>query len=80
MLRPSAAPRWKITTSRLLVVPGLTAPHAARVRKDGIAAVPTIAIAPPFMNARRVMLMLYASLTLDPWVLAFGSWLLAFSF
>jgi hypothetical protein len=55
MLSPSAAPRWKITTSRLLLALGLTAPHAARVRKEGIAAVPTTAIAPLFINARRVM-------------------------
>src|SRR5208337_2380263 len=45
-----------MTTSRLPLELASTAPHAARVRKEGIAAVPTTAIAPPFKNVRRVML------------------------
>ena len=35
MFKPSAAPRWKITTSRLLRMPACAAPNAARVRNDG---------------------------------------------
>src|SRR6516165_274250 len=57
MLSPSAAPRWKITTSRLPVVLDSVVPNAARVRNDGMAAVPTTAIAPPLRNVRLVMLM-----------------------
>src|ERR1700761_8751403 len=57
MLSPSAAPRWKTTTSFFpwscaLVVCAST----DRVRKEGTAVVPTSAIAPPFINARRVVM------------------------
>src|SRR5689334_1514309 len=55
MLSPSAAPRWKITTSRLLRVPLSVAPNAARVRKLGIVAVPTTASALLRRKTRRVM-------------------------
>src|ERR1017187_4275813 len=55
MFRPSAAPRWKITTRRLLRMPGSAAPNAARVRKLGSAVVPTTAIAPLRRKMRLVM-------------------------
>src|SRR5579859_453640 len=60
MLSPSAAPRWKMTTRRLLRVPS-TAPNAARVRKLGTAAVPTTARALLRRNTRRVMDMMNLS-------------------
>ena len=55
MLRPSAAPRWKMTTRRLRPWLAVSAANAARERKLGMAAVPTTAMAPPFRNTRRVM-------------------------
>src|SRR5271166_5874285 len=55
MFKPSAAPRWKITTRRLLRVPGSAAPMAARARKVGTAAVPTTARALLRRKTRRVM-------------------------
>src|SRR5271166_2644553 len=60
MLRPSAAPRWNITTSRLPLEFDSLVPNAARVRNVGIAAVPTTAIAPPFRNVRLVILITLA--------------------
>src|SRR5208283_2348851 len=70
MLSPSAAPRWKITTSRLLRMPGSAAPKAARVRKLGSAVVPTTASAPLRKKIRRVM-----DIRNGSWLLAPGSWL-----
>src|SRR5882762_789078 len=55
MFNPSAAPRWKITTRRLALPPGSMEPQAARVRKLGMAAVPTTASALLRRNTRRVM-------------------------
>src|ERR1700721_568354 len=52
---PSAAPRWEITTRRLVRRPGSTAPNAARVRKLGSAVVPTTANAPLRRKMRRVI-------------------------
>src|SRR4051794_16125023 len=82
MLRPSAAPRWKITTRRLrFAAPELSA-KTARVRKDGIAAVPTIARAPDLRNARRVKHIRtpLSAIRYPPYgkaPLALGFWLLA---
>src|SRR5437899_10056676 len=53
MLRPSAAPRWNKTTMRFLPVL-LTSAKAARVKKLGMAVVPTTASALFFRNTRRV--------------------------
>src|SRR5262245_19618897 len=55
MLRPSAAPRWKMTTRRLLLIPTPLAANAARVRKLGAAAVPATTRAPLRRNIRRVI-------------------------
>src|SRR5712692_7418387 len=58
-----------MTTSRLLPAPASTAENAARVRKAGIAAVPTTARAPLRRNTLRVMDIRQ--------LLAASSWLLA---
>ena len=55
MFRPSAAPRWKSTTSRFLPA-AVSAAKAARRRNPGTAVVATMARAPFFRNTRRVML------------------------
>src|SRR5579872_5889342 len=70
MFRPSAAPRWKMTTRRLLPIPASTAPNAARVRKLGTAAVPTTASALLRRKMRRVIDMVTRS-----WPLALSFWL-----
>src|SRR5580658_2951982 len=67
MLRPSAAPRWKMTTRRLFFAPTDSAAYAARVRNAGIAAVPITANPPFLMNTRLVIDILQ--------LLASGSWL-----
>src|SRR5437660_6174465 len=57
MFRPSAAPRWNNTTSRFFPVPAVavSAAYTARVRKLGMALVPTMASAPPFRKTLRVI-------------------------
>src|SRR5579875_1853069 len=56
MLRPSAAPRWKMTTSFLPWDRAeASSPKRVRVRNAGTAEAPTTAIAPFFMNIRRVI-------------------------
>src|ERR1700722_12476544 len=58
MLSPSAAPRWKITTSFLPWAWALVAwASTDRCKKDGTNEVPTKAIAPSFINARRVAIL-----------------------
>src|SRR5271156_2250702 len=55
MFSPSAAPRWKIITSFFPCACAVVAwANTLRVRNEGTAEAPTTAIAPPFMNARRV--------------------------
>src|ERR1035437_8375807 len=58
MFSPSAAPRWKITTSRRCGC-AASAIIAARARNPGPAAMPTTLMAPPFKKTRRVIPIAY---------------------
>src|SRR5581483_9181527 len=79
MFRPSAAPRWKITTRRFLPLGLPSAAYTARARKLGMAVVPTTAIAPCFRKTRRVRDMVDSLSAIGSRLSAFSSPVRAFN-